>query len=182
MKTMMQRLVAAAFGLALWMALPVIAVGLLLQREAPNGEKPLPRVSFSLSRLQLGIWFVFALSAAILLGIVFWRLPALSGSILTLLGITVGTSGASMMMDTGTESAVGCASQGLLKDIVTGLDDRTHVHRYQAVAVNVMLLVVAITGVVKNLEFPTFDQTWMVFLVVSGVATAAGKQFVEKNP
>jgi hypothetical protein len=153
-----------------------IAAGLLLQMQGP-----LPRPTWSLSRLQLALWFAFAIGAAIFLALVHWELPALSGSLLTLLGITTGGAGASMLATSDVEASAGSTSKGLFVDILTGFDDKRHVHRYQAVVVNLMLLVAGILSVAQTLQLPTFDATWLGFLTLSGAVNAGGKSMMESG-
>lgn len=151
-----------------------IAVGFLLLQG-----KRLPRPSYSLARVQSGLWFTFALAASVFLSMVYWQLPPLSGSVLGILGITVVGTAVSFQLDSERDNLVGYASRGLLRDLVTGYDDRTHVHRYQSLAVNLMLLDYGIYTVWYALQLPVFDATWLGFLGVSAGFTALGKQQLE---
>ena len=150
-----------------------VVVGLVLS------DLPLPRPAYSLSRLQLGLWFAFVVGTGLFLWIVYGELPAISGSALVLLGISVTTAGASMAATPDASRVSASLSGGLLADLVTGFDQSHQVHRYQAVVVNLMLLLVGAEFVREELAFPTFDTTWLALLGVSGVAQAAGKQLVE---
>lgn len=153
------------------------AVGLLLRGTV------LPKASFSLTRVQLGAWFVFAVATGVFLWIVYGELIAITGSLLTILGISVGTAGASFAAEPPKSANRSTASQGFFLDLVTGFDkDQTQqVHRYQSLVANVMLLVVGAYSVITNLAFPVFEATWLVFLGISGTTFAAGKQFVEAD-
>lgn len=145
--------------------------------------RPWPRVqgTYSLSRTQLGLWFVFSVCSAMFLWIVYEELRELDGSLLALLGLSVGTAGISMAMDNRGPKQFS-PSRGFLKDLVMGGgDDKEQVHRYQAVVVNLMLLVVGFRHVLENLTYPAFDSTWLSFLGISGVAYAAGKQLIESK-
>ena len=55
----------------------------------PANDKP----SFSLAKVQLGVWFLFAVSAGIFLWVVRGQLAALDGSVLVLLGLSTATAG-----------------------------------------------------------------------------------------
>lgn len=153
------------------------AVGLLLRGAA------LPRASFSLTRVQLGLWFAFAVATGLFLWIVYGELIAITGSLLTILGISVGTAGASFAAEPPKSANRATASQGFFLDLVTGFDrDQTQqVHRYQSLVANLMLQVVGAYSVFTNLAFPVFETTWLVFLGISGTTFAAGKQFVESD-
>ncbi|HUL67227.1 MAG TPA: hypothetical protein VLW55_21715, partial [Burkholderiaceae bacterium] len=154
-----------------------IAAGFLIERKQSGAA--LPKASLSLARLQVAVWFLFAIAATVFLWIVTWELPALQGSLLGILGIATGTSGASMMVSNNLGLESHTPSRGLLVDILTGFDDRQHVHRYQSFVVNALLLVAGNISVVQNLQLPVFDTNWLAFLGLSGVASAAGKQLVE---
>lgn len=151
--------------------------GLMLRGRAWNKV----HATYSLSRTQLGLWFAFAVCAAMFLWIVYGELRELDGSMLALLGLSVGTAGISMATDRGGPRNF-TPSRGILKDLVMGgADEKEQVHRYQAVVVNLMLLVVGFRHVLENLTYPSFDSTWLSFLGISGVAYAAGKQLIENK-
>lgn len=159
-----------------------IAVGLLLQLADGKRRQPLPQVSYSLARVQTGVWFTFLLASAIFLAAVFWQLPVITGSLLGILGITVANTAVSFKLDQEGADAAGTASDGLLNDIVTGRDDRTHVYRYQAVAVNLLLVCYGVGSVLNDLQLPSFDNTWLAFLGLSATFAQAGKQSSETEP
>lgn len=139
------------------------------------------RATFSLTRVQLALWFSFAVCSGVFLWVIYGDLPAIDGSVLVLLGISVGTTGASFAVDQNFGGHPFEPSGGFLHDLVTGFaDDKQQIHRLQAVIVNLMLLVVGIVHVAQNLTYPTFESTWLVFLGVSGGTMVLGKQYVEK--
>lgn len=150
------------------------AIGLLVRGG------PALQPSYSLTRLQMGMWFLFAVCTGVFLWIVYGELPPVTGSLLAILGISVGTTGASIAAGPSNDGSASTASRGLLLDIVTGADQSQHVHRYQSVIVNLLLLVVGGYYVSTELGFPTFDNTWLAFLGVSGATFAGGKQILEK--
>jgi hypothetical protein len=138
------------------------------------------RATFSLSRVQLGLWFMFAACAGVFLWIVYGDLPAIDGSLLGLLGISTVTTVGSLAVDQNAGGRPYLPSQGLFNDLVTGFDgDKQQIHRLQAVVVNILLLAVGIVHVVQSLTYPTFDSTWLGFLGISGVALVTGKQYLE---
>jgi len=138
------------------------------------------RATFSLSRVQLGLWFIFAICAGIFLWIVYGDLPAIDGSLLGVLGISTVTTVGSLAVDQNAGGRPYLPTQGLFTDLVTGFDDdKQQIHRLQAVVVNILLLAVGVVHVAQNLTYPTFDNTWLGFLGISGVALVAGKQYLE---
>lgn len=142
-----------------------------------------PRATYSLARTQLGLWFVFAVCSGVFLWIVYGDLPRIENSLLALLGISVGTAGVSLAIDTNiSKDANGFTTSRGFYDLVTGFDAQQQVYRYQAVVINVLLLFVGVMNVVQSLTYPIFDATWLAFLGISGVALATGKQIVETKP
>ncbi|WP_176053334.1 hypothetical protein [Paraburkholderia caribensis] len=145
-----------------------------------NDEWKPVRGTFSLSRVQLGLWFMFAICAGVFLWIVYGDLPAIDGSLLGLLGISTVTTVGSLAVDRNAGGRPYSPSQGLFADLVTGFnDDKQQIHRLQAVVVNILLLAVGIVHVAQSLTYPTFDSTWLGFLSISGVALVVGKQYLE---
>ncbi len=152
-----------------------LAVGLVLS----NPESLETRSTYSLGRTQLGMWFLFAIAAGSYLWIVFGDLPKIEGSLITLLGLSIGLTGMSMAVDQSNPKISYRPTKGIFRDLVTDWDDQHQVHRFQAVLVNLLLLAVGIFCVIRDLTFPTFDGTWLTFLGISGVALAAGKSLAE---
>jgi hypothetical protein len=85
-------------------------------------------MAFSLGRVQLYCWFMFALLAGIFLKLVYSELPTLDNSILALLGICAGTAGLSWAIDKSSEQSAGSLSRGLMFDLVTGPNNEHQVH------------------------------------------------------
>ncbi|AVR97378.1 hypothetical protein [Pseudoduganella armeniaca] len=142
-------------------------------------------ISYSLTRIQLFAWFLFAISAGIYFWFLLGELPAIDNSILGLLGISAGTAGVSWAVDASDKAAVkqpnAGFSQGLLSDMTRSAEDKDEIHRFQAVVVNVLLLAIGIVHVVRSISYPTFDPTWLIFLTISGATFALGKQMNEKK-
>lgn len=146
-----------------------------------NPEHSIARaMSYNLGRLQLYCWFMFALLAGLFLKLVYSELPVLDDSILTLLGISAGTASVSWTIDKSSSQDSGTLSRGLLFDLVTGPDNAHEVHRFQSVLVNIALLAIGTLHIVTSIAYPTFDNSWLVFLGISGATFAVGKQLVEQ--
>lgn len=150
-----------------------------------QSEQTARSMPFSLSRVQLFSWFMFALLSGVFLKLIYTELPALDGSILALLGISTGAGALSWTIDKSLETPSdrsGTISQGFWLDLVTGPRGDYQVHRMQAVLVNITLLLIGVFHVVTSIAYPTFDQSWLIFLTISGGTYAFGKQMAEKNP
>ena len=159
-------------------AINMMKVGLALRQK--HWEPP--KATYSLGRLQLGMWFLFAVSAGLFLWVVYGKLPDIENSLLAILGFSVGVTGMSAAIDQSIPNRRFKPSVGWLTDITTDFDERQQVHRYQAVIVNLMLLFIGIAHVMQHLSYPIFEPTWLAFLGISGVALAAGKQVSETKP
>lgn len=155
--------------------IPTVVVGLAL---LPRTWRPL-RATYSLSRTQLALWFTFTVSAGLFLWMLYGDLRRIDGSLLLLLGISVGTAGVSWMADRNMPDRPYQPSQGFLADLLTGFDERKQLHRYQAVIVNLLLLIVGIFHVGQQLSYPVFDASWLIFLGISGSAYGVGKGLIE---
>jgi hypothetical protein len=154
-----------------------VAAGLFLCRDQWASEKS----SYSLGRSQLGLWFLFAIATGLYLLIIYGDLPALDGSLLGLLGLSLGVTGMSLAIDKNNPPVEFKPSQGILRDLITGWDDQYQVYRFQAVIVNLLLLVVGILHVFSHLSYPIFEPTWLAFLGISGLAYGAGKQITRNE-
>lgn len=154
---------------------PTVTVGLalLVTKWTPI------RASYSLSRTQLALWFTFTVSTGVFLWMLYGDLRRIDGSLLTLLGISVGTAGLSWLADRNLSDRPYSPSQGFLADILTGFDERKQLHRYQAVIVNLLLLLVGVFHVGQQLTYPVFDPSWLIFLGISGSAYGIGKGVIE---
>jgi hypothetical protein len=154
----------------------LVPIGLAL---GGNSLRPLP-ATYSLARVQMGLWFAFAIAAGLFLWIIYGQLRRIDGSLLGLLAISVGTTGMSLGVDRNAGGRPYIRSKGLFLDLVTGFDDAHQVHRYQAVVVNLLLLFVAVSHVLQQLTYPILDPTWLALLGLSGAALGLGKQVLEK--
>ncbi|MDR6412770.1 hypothetical protein J2804_006206 [Paraburkholderia terricola] len=150
--------------------------GLALRK---NRWKPV-RGTFSLSRTQLALWFAFTIATGLFLWLVYGELRRIDGSLLVLLGISVGTAGVSWVSDRTVDGRSYEPSAGFWADLITGFDNnQQQLYRYQAVVVNLLLLLVGVYHVTQQLAYPVFDSTWLIFLGISGSAYGIGKQLNE---
>jgi hypothetical protein len=139
----------------------------------------IPRASYSLGRLQFGLWLLFAVSVGVFLWIVYGDLPGLENSIITILGFSMAVTAASLYVDQHTERPQFTPSNGFWRDLTTGFDEKQKVYRFQAVVVNLLLLFIGVYQVINLLTYPTFDPTWLALIGLSGVFLTAGKSLSE---
>jgi hypothetical protein len=139
------------------------------------------RSSYSLARVQVGTWMMFATSAAVFLWVIYGNFPELEKTALSLVAISTVTAAASFIVDRTQPDGSGVPSKGFIYDISTGCDGEQKIHRYQAIVVNILLLSVGVMYVVQNLGYPEFDPSWLQFLGLSGIAQALGKRYLENE-
>lgn len=140
------------------------------------------RLSFSLARVQWGLWMMFATATAVFLWVVYGLFPVLQGSVLALVTVSTVTVGASIIVDNNSTGPTTSLTRGFVRDLMTSPDNVQQAHRYQAIVVNLLLLAVGVVFVVQHLAYPTFDSSWLGLLTLSGVAQTAGKQLLETPP
>lgn len=147
----------------------------------PPNARPgsLVRATFSLARLQAGLWLFVVLASGLFMWIVLGELPPPEPTLVALLGVSAATTLASLAVDTGAGPRPFLASKNLLVDVVTGWDGAQQFHRSQALAVNMVLLAVVAEHVMRTLSYPAIDGTLLALLGVSGIAQAGGKQVLE---
>lgn len=175
----------------LWMGgIAAVAFGglflrLLLGTKAFRDKVPSSQViknaSFSLARLQAGVWLFFLVIAGIYMWIVLGELPVPDPTLVALMLVSFATSYASISIDGNLKEREATESQGLLTDLVTGWDGTQQLHRIQALVINGLLLFVGIDVVIHHLTYPVFEAPWLSLLGVSGIAQAVGKQTLEKK-
>jgi hypothetical protein len=146
-------------------------------RDGPSvGGK---RATYSLARLQVGIWILFILGAGLFIWLVLGALPTVEPTLVGLLGVSAATTAASVAVDSAATNRAFVASRGLLLDIITGWDGGQQLHRIQALLVNALLLAVGFNAVIENLAYPVFDASWLALLGVSGATQTVLKQALE---
>lgn len=139
------------------------------------------RQAYSFARVQWGVWTTFGLASAVFLWMVYGVFLPLSEQMLSLVGVSTLTATTSLFMDASNPSSPMKATN-LWQDLLSGSKDATaQAHRFQALAVNVVLLVATAYYVFKHLGYPEFDPTWLAMLGLSNAAQLAGKQALENQ-
>lgn len=139
------------------------------------------RQAYSFGRVQWGLWTTFALASAVFLWAVYGVFLPLSEQMLSLVGVSTLAATTSLFMDASNPS-VPQKSINLWQDLLSGSKDTTaQAHRFQALAVNVVLLVATGFYVFKHLGYPTLDPSWLAMLGLSNAAQLAGRQAMENS-
>lgn len=140
----------------------------LIKTLLPNGA-----VVFSLSKTQLLLWTMLVVGSFVYIWIITLHLPTIDGSILVLLGISVGTTTVSRQIDGSNAQKPGAAnmtvqSKGIIYDILSD-DSGISVHRLQNALFTLTLMAVFVSDVVGYLRMPAIDST---LLAVMGISSA----------
>ena len=138
------------------------------------------RVSYSLSRVQLGAWLMMTIAGGLSIWVVHGLLPTIPLTFLALLGISGTTRLLSGVVDNAKEHAAGAVSQGLLADLTAGTNGGG-IHRYQALMINLLLLTTIAFDLFNNLAFPEIANSWLVLLTGSAGIYMATKQISEST-
>lgn len=146
-----------------------------------NRGRTVPRLrSYSLARMQVGIWLLFLIASAIYIWLVLGELPTPIPSLVGLVTLSAVTTAASITVD-GRLERVTRGSDGLLNDLLTGPDGSQQLHRIQALAVNGLLLVASVYAVIDNLSYMEIEGPWLALVGLSGIAQTVGKGALEKE-
>lgn len=138
------------------------------------------RGTFSLARVQTGLWLFFLVASAVYIRLVTGELAGVEPTLVGLVSVSAVTSLASFAVDRNAGGRPFTPSQGFFSDLTTGWDGAQQLHRIQAIAVNTLLLFTGVDAVLHDLAFPKVHDSWLALLGVSGVVQTVGKQVLEK--
>jgi magnesium-transporting ATPase (P-type) len=140
-----------------------------------TGRKP-----FSLSRMQMALWFIVIISSWLLLYVCLHRFNNLSESVLILMGITAGTGVGCVALDTNKTTTQCSPSRGFFTDLVS-YNSGVSLFRFQNVAWTIVLILVFIRTVIFYLKMPDFDSTLLMLMGISSGTYIGGKVTEKKN-
>ena len=132
---------------------------------------------YSLSNTQLLFWTSLVMGAFIYTLLLTDISMSFNTSILYMLGISLGTTGAATAIDQNkinNQSAVPKKNQGFFKDVLTDGDSYS-IQRVQSFAWNVILGLYFITYTIKNKTMPEFSTTMLLLAGFSSSSYLAGK-------
>jgi hypothetical protein len=147
----------------------------------PPEDVKFGRGTFSLARLQSGLWLFFVVAAGVFIWLFTGELPSIEPTLLGLLAVSAATTVASVAVDKSSEGRPFQRSRGVLRDITTGWDGAQQLHRVQALVVNLVLFGIALDAVVQDLAMTKLDATWLALLGVSGATQTLMKRTLEKD-
>jgi len=124
---------------------------------------------FSLSKTQFAIWSLIILSCFLVIWVITGFTPEITGSTITILGISIGTSAFGRFIEqtknkTRIQVIKERCSKGFVTDIVSDSNGQASVFRFQNVIFTIVFLFIFIFFSINNLEFIQFtdNQLWLM--------------------
>ncbi len=164
--------------LALWISLIYLGRNSGILRDAATGNN-LRNRTFSLGRTQMAWWFGIIIGCYIFLWVITEDIPSLSSQALLLMGISGVTSLASAGLDARRKIKLPVGSSKFFDDLLTDANGVT-LHRFQMLAMTVILGVMFIEHVATTLTMPKFDATLLALMGIAS-GTYLGFKFPETH-
>lgn len=163
----------------LYVILAFCVYKLCQKRELIKTTLPSGSTVFSLSKTQLLLWTMIVVGSYIYIWIITLDLPTIDGSVLILLGISVGTSTISRGLDNSNFQKPGAStifvpSKGIIYDVLSD-DQGLSVHRLQNVLFTVVIMCVFVANVLSYLQMPAIDSTLLALMGISSAGYLSGK-------
>ena len=162
----------------------LILLFLFLTLAAKSGllrDLSMKGMTFSLSRSQLGLWTLLIVFAYLFIWVVTGIFPAMTGSTLILLGISIVSATGATLIDVNRDPAqipVPTKSEGFLNDVLTDAVGM-NIHRFQYLVWTVVLAIVFVREVIVNLSIPQFSD---MQLALMGISSAGYLGLKTKEP
>lgn len=169
-----------ALVLATWAGLGVLVVRSAIVRDpGPVPMAPLSQRSFSLARLQMAWWFAIITGTYIFLWVITRETPTIGGQALGLMGVAGLTAISSFGVDTSNPGVRPNPHRSFILDLLSENDGVT-LHRFQMLAMTVILGVIFVVHVGSHLAMPEFDANTLGLLGISA-GTYVGFKIPEKK-
>jgi hypothetical protein len=139
------------------------------------------RSSYSLGKTQLAWWSFIIIGSYVFIGIATGVLPKLTTDIITLLGISMGTTAGAKALDRvgSKKGSVNAPSTRFLDDLLSD-DSGVNIHRFQMFLWTLVFGAFFIGRSLSKLELPTIDNGQLLLMGISS-ATYLGLRTAEKN-
>ncbi len=155
------------FAVCLYLVWILCSRSELIKTIMPNGERV-----FSLSKAQMVMWTMLVVGSYTYIWIVTGVMPKIDGSVLILLGISVGTTTISRTIDSSNfakvanPAALTLKSKGFIFDLLSD-DVGISAHRLQNVLYTIVMAAIFTSNVLSHLEMPQFDSTLLALMGIS---------------
>jgi hypothetical protein len=170
-------LIGAGMAGALWIALIYLGRNSGMLRDDGNQGDTLQNRTFSLGRVQMAWWFGIVMGAYIFLWMMSQEIPALGNQALLLMGISGAIGLTSVGLNSGMQKPQPVSSGNFFEDLLTDAYGIT-LHRFQLLAVTIILGIMFIIHVATTLTMPEFDGSLLALMGIAG-GTYAGFKIPE---
>ncbi len=136
----------------------------IIRDTSTNENKP-----YSLARTQLAFWMILITFSFVFIWAVTGSLPIVTGTILTLLGISIATTAGAKVIDfsqAGFDRFQNKPSRGFFLDLLSD-EKGVNIHRFQLVVWTILLGFFFVRNVVINLDMPQFDDNLLILMGIS---------------
>jgi len=136
----------------------------IIRDTSTNDKKP-----YSLSRTQLAFWMILIIFSFVFIWALTGSLPTVTGTILTLLGISIATTTGAKIIDfsqAGFDRFQNLPSRGFFLDLLSD-EKGVNIHRFQLVVWTILLGFFFVRNVVINLDMPQFDDNLLILMGIS---------------
>jgi hypothetical protein len=160
-------LVGAGMVAALWIALAYLGKKSGMLRDNGNQGYTLQHRTYSLGRVQMAWWFGIVMGSYIFLWMISQEIPTLSSQALLLMGISGATGLTSAGLNAGMQKQLPVSGGKFFEDLLTDAYGVT-LHRFQMLAVTIILGVMFIIHVANTLSMPEFDGSLLALMGIAG--------------
>jgi hypothetical protein len=160
-------LIGAVLVAALWIALFYLGRNSGMLRDDGNQGSTVQSRTYSLSRVQMAWWFGIIMGSYIFLWMLSHEMPTLGSQALLLMGISGATGLTAASLNAGMQKQMPVSSGNFFDDLLTDAYGVT-LHRFQMLAITVILGVMFIIHVATNLTMPEFDGTLLTLMGIAG--------------
>ena len=160
-------LAGAGLAAALWLALLYLGRNSGMLRDDGNQGTTLQHRTYSLGRVQMAWWFGIVMGSYIFLWMMSQDIPALGSQALLLMGISGATGLTSVGLNAGMQKQLPIASGKFFEDLLTDAYGIT-LHRFQMLAVTLILGTMFIIHVATTLTMPEFDGSLLALMGIAG--------------
>lgn len=171
--------VGAVLVLALWLSLIFLGRNSGMLRDAGNQGSALHDRTYSLGYVQMAWWFGIIIGSYIFLWAITRNMPSIGGQALLLMGISGATGLTSAGLNSGLKKELPISKGNFFEDILTDAQGIT-LHRFQMLAMTVILGVIFIIHVATTLAMPEFDGSFLAMMGIAG-GTYVGFKIPERH-
>lgn len=164
---------------ALWIALVYLGRNSGMLRDDGNQGTDIHHRTYSLGRVQMAWWFGIIMGSYIFLWMMSQDIPSLGSQALLLMGISGATGLTSVGLNAGMQKQLPLSSGKFFDDLLTDAYGIT-LHRFQMLAITVILGVMFVIHVATTLTMPEFDGSLLALMGIAG-GTYVGFKIPEKH-